>query len=133
MSNLFLSAGLDDDVAKHRKKSKRSVGKKSNHKHNYQPCVFEYPKIVIDKAHGIVNSDEPEFSMGEYCPVCGKIGSTGRKWFTHVPIKPGSHIVRLEPIEEAKRELDPTTRTLPTFALRDRFLQKYVELDREVE
>ena len=129
MKDSVLSSDFDEDIAKYKKKSRRPSIRKSNHKHNYQPCVFESEKIILDKTRGFVNSGEHEFSMGEYCPICGKIRSTGRKWFTYVPISPGSHILCLEPTEEAKKELNPYTRTIPTFSLKDRFTQKYVDLN----
>lgn len=44
--------------------------KKVKHKHDFQPCVFEYDGIRLDKAHGFVPS--PNTGFGGYCTICGK-------------------------------------------------------------
>lgn len=118
----------DDELTPHRKKSKRKTPTKADHKHNFEPCVFEYNGVMLDKAHGFI--PKPDVKIGEYCTICGKIGSVTLfdKWMQWVPVKQGSRIGRSEYTEEAMREIDPNTRTLPTFKLEDEFRQKYVVL-----
>ena len=43
------------------KKYKRSPKKKSNHKHNYLPCIVE--SVLNDHLH---------YGLGKYCDICGK-------------------------------------------------------------
>lgn len=124
MDNTF-----DDSMVRYRKKSKRRPSAKSKHKHEFQPCVFEYEDIMFDRAHGFINRPEHGFSMGGYCSICGKIGATDHIWTSAIPIRPNSSVVHIIGTKEAKRELDPATRTLPTFFLKDRWFQKYVDLN----
>lgn len=111
----------------HKKKSRRRPPAKSKHKHDFQPCVFEYEGLRFDKGRGFV--PKPEATIGGYCTICGKIshalGAEFRRW---VPLWPGSPGGSSEYTEEAKLELDASTRTLPTFHLRDYLGQKYVDL-----
>lgn len=114
-----------EETPKYKKKSRRRTTRKANHKHNFQPCVFEYDGIELDKAHGFVK--KPDVMGGWYCPTCGKIGMADNfKWYEDrlgwALLHTGHHT------EEAKRELSPETRTLPTFYLKEGWSQKYVEL-----
>ncbi len=102
---------FDDDVTRYHKKSKRKPPAKSKHKHEFKPCVFEYEDIIFDNAHGFIN--KPEHSI----------------WTSIAPVKPNSTAVCVVDTEEARAELDPATRTLPTFFLKDRWFQKYVDLN----
>lgn len=120
---------FDDDVARYHKKSKRKPPAESKHKHEFKPCVFEYEDIIFDNAHGFINKPEHSFAMGGYCHICGKIGATNHIWTSIVPVKPNSTAVCVVDTEEARAELDPSTRTLPTFFLKDRWFQKYVDLN----
>lgn len=124
-----MNDAFDDDVVRYRKKSKRRPPAKSKHKHEFQPCVFEYEDIMFDRARGFINKPEHSFRMGGYCPVCGKIGITDHEWMRTVPVKPGGSAVRIVNTEDTERELNPATRTLPTFFLEDRWGQKYVDLN----
>lgn len=121
-------APCDRDNLKYRKKSRRKSPKKANHKHEFQPCVFEYEGVEFNSIHGIIPTSEHQFSMGGYCRICGKIGDTSHQWTRLVNVKPDSCAVRVEDTEEAKRELNPETRTLPTFFLERRWFQKYVNI-----
>ncbi len=91
----------------------------------FKPCVFEYSGIKLDGAHGFIPGPT-EYWIGSYCDICGKVGPGGNRWFQWVPYNGGS-FGKFEPTEEAKRQLDPETRTLPTFHL-DNVFQKAVNL-----
>lgn len=111
-----------DDELRYRKKRSRTV-KKSNHKHQYENCVFGYNNLRLDKAHGFV-WDDKEFSVGTYCPICGKIGSTiDSEWTTGLYWRSKQEYWK----PEALREFDEKTRSLPYFWLDDRW-QKSVAL-----
>ena len=112
-----------DEETRYRKKSVKRPPKKSTHKHVFKPCVFETKGIVFDKAHGIVKGPN-EYKMGSYCEICGKVGPADRKWWC----VGNSRFLLGQYTEEAERQLDPATRTLPTFYLEDYF-QKFVILD----
>lgn len=118
----------EDGEMPYKKKAKRKPSKKARHKHEYNPCVFEYDSIRLDDVHGIVPT--PAVSIGAYCPVCGKVGSvTTHEWMQWVPARKGSAFGRSEYTESARRELNPVTRTLPTFRLDNGPFQKYVRLE----
>lgn len=120
------SAIYNDEAAPYRKKARHNAPKKSKHKHKYQPCVFEYDGVQLDKAHGFIPKKETGF--GSYCTVCGKIGgSTSEKWTRWVPLN-GGPAGRSEYTDEAKVELNPATRTLPTFRIDDIFSQKFISV-----
>lgn len=96
--------------------TKKRKTKKSNHKHQYEPCVFEYPGIKLDTAHGFVPGPD-ERRIGSYCKICGKISAAAfDDWYCWDYI---SH--RSKPTDAAVRQLDPSTRTLPTFRLKNMF------------
>ena len=64
--------------------------------------------------------------ISAYCPICGKVGNIDlERWYVHMRDLSGCWS---EPSEEAKRELDPATRTLPTFRVKNP-LVKYVEVN----
>lgn len=116
-----------EDVAKYRKKSQKKTPRKSKHKHDYQPCVLQYERAEFDKVHGFTPTGIEE-RVGSYCPICGKIGEVDfiRWWFTAWNQEHST--CWSEPTEEAKRELNPETRTLPTFWAGDMFA-KYVDIE----
>lgn len=106
---------LENEIPKHKKKSNPKAPKKSDHKHNYCPCIFEYNKLSNDPAHGIVKSSEKGFAIGRYCSECGKIGLIKFPFY------------KLS--DEEKLEINPETRAIPTFLLHDIFGQKYIDLN----
>lgn len=113
-----------DDEMRHKKKSRKKPPRKANHKHLDEPCVFEYPNNWFMKEHE--QGLRMTAMISAYCPVCGKVGNIDlERWYVSMrdPIGCWS-----EPSEEAKRELDPVTRTLPTFRVKNPFV-KYVEVD----
>ena len=114
-----------EDQMPHKKKAKKKHIKKADHKHDFQPCVFSYPTEKFDKHRGMFQTTEE--SIGSYCTICGKIGEQHFPWvFEFVPMRPGAHIGRYERTEDAKKELNPETRTFPTFHLNDYFRDKFI-------
>jgi hypothetical protein len=105
-----------DDAPRYKKKSKAHPPRKADHKHEYASCVLD-----VENGWGVGNIKCRQFfTICSYCPVCGKIGGVieprylvAGKWF--------------EWSDEAMRELDPKTRTLPCFPVSDAW-QKYVDL-----
>ncbi len=51
------------------KKKKKKVHKKSDHKHDYQPCLFKVPVWSYIKG-----KKERCIYAGTYCTICGRIG-----------------------------------------------------------
>lgn len=122
-----------DDTPRYRKKSTAKAPKKSKHKHLVEPCVIEYPLDWHRKAHE--RNGEKNISIGGYCPVCGKIGSLKDKsrWYGKDTVFIGNYqLTETVATEEGEKELDPKTRTLPTFYIDDPFA-KFVELPDVVE
>lgn len=115
-----------DDVPRYKKKAKRKTRPKANHKHEFVNCVFEYNEIELDQAHGFVQ--KPELSIGMYCPVCGKIGTMIDRAYTNdINFWPSKQDFRTKFWnDDARREFDENTRTLPFFRI-DKFFAKYIE------
>lgn len=121
-----------DDIPRHKKKSKRKPPKKANHKHEFSPCVLEFEIPRFDKQHGQVMVKDAR--IDGYCPICGKIDRPQdweRWWTSEVRYSGFSHAFLVQSSEEAKRELNPATRTLPTFWVDDWISPKYVSLSNE--
>ena len=119
-----------DDIPRYRKKSHKKPPKKSNHKHEFVPCVF------IEKYHKYYYvSPSPQheqrdvYTIGRYCHICGKVGYTGDLeedgWTVNTAQRPW---ICHEWSDKAKREFDPKTRTLPCFEITDMF-QKFVDMN----
>lgn len=99
---------------------------KRNPKEN-RPCVFEFSGIQLSKEYGW--QPKLEIELGSYCTICGKIHiGDFERWTVWTPVKPGSKAGRSVYTEEAMRELNEETRTLPMFHIEDRLKQKYVDL-----
>lgn len=118
----------DDQRNRRYKMSRAKAPKKSSHKHLSEPCVLEYPAQWFIK--GVQNQDM-RATIGAYCPICGKVGTIEfERWY----IKRGGAADKYpgfywhENTPEAERELNPETRTLPTFMVKDP-LVKFVDLD----
>ena len=125
------SATEYEDITRYRKKSKPKTTKKSKHKHIFEPCVLELPIDWYKKEHE--RNGEKRSRIGYYCPICGKLGDFQEKerWY-HLKKIEYSHLSTYsqEPTEECEKELNPLTRTLPTFFVDDYF-QKFVEVKEE--
>lgn len=115
--------GFDDEV-KYKKKSNKRPPKKADHKHIFEPCVFQSKGIKFDKAHGIVDGPD-EYKMGSYCKICGKVGPGDRKWWDMVD----NRFCLGKYTKDAELQLNPETRTLPTFRLNNYF-QKFISIGR---
>lgn len=97
----------------YKKKAKKNNPKKFDHKHVPEPCVIEYVSPRLDRGYGFVPT--PAATIRNYCPICGKICSPKYdRWWQDLPY--GKYI-RQSKTEEHLRELNPETRTLPTFHL----------------
>lgn len=119
---------VEEEITPHRKRSQRKSPKKTDHKHDYQPCVFEYDSLEFDKAHGLVPG-KIKTGFGMYCTICGKIGGDGlARWTRWVTVN-GGPAGHSEYTEEAEAELNPETRTLPTFRINDMWMQRFVDLN----
>lgn len=116
----------DDDFTPHKKKSKHKAPRKINHKHDFQPCVLEYDGLRLDKAHGFVY-DKPCVRIANYCTVCGKLEIISTKEYK-VTLRTATGGYYMEDTEEAKRQFNPETRTLPTFKIGDPFTTDKVDL-----
>lgn len=127
-----VNALSDEDIRNRRQKiSRTKPPKKATHKHIYEPCVFEFNSPRFTKDHGVVY-DKPGACIGAYCPVCGKVGDLPERerWYASRYISHPTFGSCIEPYEtdECKNELNPATRTLPTFWVEDRWFTKYVDL-----
>lgn len=71
-------AQLPEDT-KYKKKKKKKQVKRSDHKHIYVPCYFNYNTYIYVNHKKIW-----VYVPGTYCPVCGRIGD--RK-FDSIPIE----------------------------------------------
>ena len=119
-----------NDVPKYKKPSTARTPKKANHKHFSEPCVIEYPKNWY--INGYPKSKETEAEISGYCPICGKMMSIKDldRWYVDKPLQGFSHIVKIKKTEECLKELNPETRTLPTFVVKTPF-EKFVKLQGE--
>ena len=119
----------EEDIPRYKKKAKKKSAAKADHKHRFEPCVFRLDDLRFDEAHGFVREPDAAFSIGTYCPVCGKIGTTiNREWLDE---RQGCWPILFQArwSERARREFDESTRTLPCFYLGDPFANhKYVTL-----
>lgn len=116
------------EETKYKKKSQNKPPTKSNHKHEYHDCIFEWdnPRGKFDKEKGFIT--EREIFGGSYCVVCGKMSyDMSFKWRNVIHDFRGWYHSVLS--EKAKQELNPETRTLPTFVIDDRWNQKYVNIN----
>ena len=128
-----MKPNIPNDIPKYRKKSASRPPTKAKHKHIYEPCLFEQLELWYYKPHER-KSNKTYLKFGSYCPICGKVGETDHdRWRTTVKKHNGvcSYIERV-PTEEAERELNPATRTLPVFYIGDQWSPKYVKIE-EVE
>ena len=124
----------DEDGPHHRRQkiSKAKPPKKSKHKHVFEPCVLEFthPYGKLTKEHGF--QPERRASIGGYCPICGKVGPIDvSRWVRqtfHDDLKMLYYMTKWS--DEALQELNPETRTLPTFDIGDEWLfPKFVDLE----
>ena len=118
----------DEEVPRYKKKSKKKPPTKARHKHEYVNCVFGFNKQKFTKERGF--EPEPDMSIGTYCPICGKVGSTfddADRWVDHH--RRGVMWFGYDWTDAAKQEFNAETRSLPYFWLDDGWFQKYVEVE----
>lgn len=119
-----------DDIPKHKKRSKKKVPKKANHKHLCEICIVEYPRDWHLKEHA--RSSETISEFYGYCPICGKITAfcpEHDRWYTQEKCYNGTfYYLQTIPTEEGRKELNPKTRTLPTFKS-DSYFVKNIKLE----
>lgn len=115
---------MENEIMPYKKRSTRRPPKKSKHEHQYAECILEYTWEKFDPAHGMIPATK--CSIGSYCTVCGKIGKIDWELWCVVRRVPGGFAV--DPTDRHARELNPETRTLPTFRIADYIRTKYVDL-----
>jgi ribosomal protein L33 len=118
---------ISDEVPKYKKKSKVKPPKKTGHKHTYKPCLIEYPEQFYLKEHD--RNDKTRLRFASYCTVCGKVGGMDHdRWYVSVKHSDGDRSwIEVDLTDEAKRELNPETRTLPVFQA-DCWLPKFINI-----
>lgn len=118
---------MDDEIMKYRKKSQKHGLKRSKHKHDYQPCVFNYPGVGYDSTYGFVPKERT--TIGQYCRICGKIKLETPELYRYKSHYDGIIADFIADSNDfAKKELNPETRTLPTFKIDDYWNQKFIEV-----
>ena len=125
-----MNASIPDDIPKYRKKSTAKSPAKADHKHVYEPCLLEQLELWYCKPHER-QSNKTLLKFSSYCPICGKVGEADRdRWWTTVKKNNGmfSYLEKVR-TEEAERELNPATRTLPVFYIGDEWNPKYVKIE----
>lgn len=119
-----------DDIPKYKKKSQKKPPKKADHRHLREPCIIEIPADWFNKPHERNGKTNPHFYA--YCPICGKVTGYNpckERWWTREERYNGVfHFYETVYTEEGRREIDPATRTLPTFKSDDIF-PKFVDLE----
>lgn len=125
-----------NDIPKYRKKSTAKPPTKAKHKHVYEPCLFEYPEQWYLKPHEQKRCGDGQVKtklrFSSYCPICGKTGDCDYdRWHTKVERNNGVFSY-LETVytEEAEREINPETRTLPVFKVGG-WGEKFVDISKE--
>ena len=112
--------------------SRAKPPKKSKHKHVFEHCILEYDDLRFSKEHGLTH-DKPAAIIGMYCPICGKLSEVEdlERWFVckkYYSAIIHTHYSNDKPTEEYARELNPATRTLPTFKVDNPWFTKFVTL-----
>lgn len=124
---------IPNDIPKYKKKSQAKPPEKAKHKHVYEPCLIEYPEQWYLKPHehelyenGKVKT---KLRFGSYCPICGKLGEGDHDRWRMLVKRHNGVISYYEQVwtEEAERELNPSTRTLPVFKT-DGWREKFVKI-----
>ena len=127
-----MSIDIPNDIPKYQKKSTARPPAKAKHKHVYEPCLVEQLELWYCKPHER-KSNKTMLRFKTYCPICEKVGPQDTKrWWTSVKKHNGfCSYLETVPTEEAERELNPATRTLPVFYVGDQWSPKFVELEED--
>lgn len=126
---------IDNDIMPYKKKKKKQV-KKSNHKHIYEFCIIKYPRDIFNKEHGFIK-DKIE-SIAKYCPICGKIQNNlspddwekitvNKNFIYNTSIYWFPYVKEEYLTEYAKKQINPKTRTIPSFEIKN-FWDKKVNI-----
>lgn len=111
----------DDAETKYKKKSASKPPKKSKHKHEYVPCVFNIPTEDWSPVHGMV--DAKTLVEGTYCRICGKVGERSLWRTTEVyDEETGARLLKLS----SKSEMEAAANKLiasgtPVFSLQTKY------------
>lgn len=102
---------MNDEVMPYRKKAKKKTPKKFKHKHQFEPCVVEYIGKEFDRERGFIPTHAA--AIRDCCLICGKIQypEPDRWWEDTIY----NRFLSKSETAEHMRELNPETRTLPTF------------------
>ena len=121
---------IPEETMRYKKKSRAKPPHKAKHKHLNEPCLLEYPANWFMKEHE--QGAKMTVSFAGYCPICGKVGDADvERWYVHRRgFEGGRSFLWSVPTAEAERELDPATRTLPTFRVKDLFVT-FVEVNND--
>lgn len=122
----------DEDAPKYRKKSTKTVPRKADHKHEEAFCVYEYPDSYYTRSKGKLPTTY--LSIGTYCPICGKVQrvfTTDDKYSNKTMVYHSNCPLGRVWNDEAKKEFNPATRTLPLFQIDSRWESKFVQLPKE--
>lgn len=119
-----------DDIPKYKKKSQKKPPKKAKHKHLCEPCIITRPVDWYMKEHTRSGKTKDEFYG--YCPICGKVMGyrpNNDLYYKRVKRVIGEFSCLVDELtEEGEREMNPATRTIPTFVSDDCFI-KFVEIE----
>lgn len=120
-----------EETPRYRKKSTAKPPKKSKHKHLVEPCILEHPVDWWNKPHN--RRRKNQVNIGGYCPICGKLGDLKDKslWYGKDTVFIGNYQFTESVLtKEGEKEMNPATRTLPTFYVDDPFA-KFVEISND--
>ena len=118
---------MEEEIMPYRKKAKKNTPKKYDHKHQFEPCVVEFMGKRLDKGHGFIPHKKTH--IRDYCIICGKLQPEDwSRWW--IKKKDGRYYFSA-PTEEHIKELNPETRSLPTFWLDDEF-QKHIDFSKRM-
>lgn len=64
---------IDDENTPYKKRSKKTVPKKADHKHDYEPVIIECwnPELKYERNKGFIGGTD--LHPGSRCKVCGKL------------------------------------------------------------
>lgn len=107
----------DHEVPRHQKKKKSNTSdahKKSDHKHEYVECLFEFT---------IGKNNNKECAKGEYCKICGKIGK--KNLWENELIDAEKRIYHVLTYQEVKNKY----KDLQIIELEDYFYQSFISIE----
>lgn len=132
---------INGDVdTKPKKKAKKKVPKKADHKHIYQNVIIEY---TYDKNYPVQRlAGKPGAALESYCTVCGKLNCAvqdpiAEKLFPHIHVGYfGFLVTRQEPQDESEAYRAWAMKHYPHYAMPDydsvkwRSGQTFIDIDK---